>query len=280
MSDTAALAILLDAPLQAWGVSSRYQRRETELFPVKSGLVGLLAAALGIDKHSPAEAERIAPFARLRTTAYRVPKAKPGDWRKTPLDVQRLVDFHTVGGGYPDTSEGKLNVPPIAEKSKTGGLKWKTPDKRTVPTWRAYLTDARFAAVFAGDAAAVQKAAAAVADPKWGVWFGRKACLPALPLSPVVAASPGAALAALLVRLAEWEGGEAHDPQTLECWEEPETANPAEGDFFFPDTPISFGVRAFTDRPVRHRRPASPAGAEAEPGSVADAYFDAIPETE
>ncbi len=265
MSDTAALAILLDAPLQAWGVSSRYQRRETESFPVKSGLVGLLAAALGIDKRSPAEAERIAPFARLRTTAYRVPKAKPSG-------VVRLVDFHTVGGGYDKDASAfeKLSIPRKASGPPFG----------TVITRRAYLADARFAAVFAGDTATIQKAAAALADPKWGVWFGRKACLPALPLSPVATDSPGAALAALLAHLAEWEGGEAHDPQTLECWEEPETADPAEGDFFLPDAPVSFGVRTFADRPVRHRRPAPPARPGAEPESVADAYFDAIPEKE
>ena len=33
MSDTAYLALLLDAPLQSWGFSSRFQRRTTELHP-------------------------------------------------------------------------------------------------------------------------------------------------------------------------------------------------------------------------------------------------------
>ena len=45
MSDTAYLALLLDAPLQSWGFSSRFQRRTTGLHPTKSGVVGLISAA-------------------------------------------------------------------------------------------------------------------------------------------------------------------------------------------------------------------------------------------
>jgi CRISPR system Cascade subunit CasD len=37
----------LAAPLQSWGVSSRFVRRTTEPQPTKSGVIGLLAAALG-----------------------------------------------------------------------------------------------------------------------------------------------------------------------------------------------------------------------------------------
>lgn len=260
MSETAALAILIDAPLQAWGVSSRYQRRETESFPVKSGLVGLLAAALGIDKHALAEDERIKPLTLLRSTVYRVPKKS---------SVSRLVDFHTVGGGYDKDASTfeKLSIPRKASGPPFG----------TVITRRTYLTDARFAAVFAGDAATIREAALALTNPVWGVWFGRKACLPALPLSPVVAASSEAVLAALLSRLAEWEGGEAHDPTTLERWEEPESPDSAEGDFFLPDAPVSFGARSFTDRPVRHFRGVGASRPDLEPESDSEAFFDSIP---
>jgi len=37
---------MLDAPLQSWGFASRFQRRTTGLHPTKSGVVGLLCAAL------------------------------------------------------------------------------------------------------------------------------------------------------------------------------------------------------------------------------------------
>lgn len=41
------LLLRLAGPLQAWGDSSRFTRRETRREPTKSGVVGLLAAALG-----------------------------------------------------------------------------------------------------------------------------------------------------------------------------------------------------------------------------------------
>lgn len=41
------LALRLAAPLQSWGVDSRFLRRGTEAAPSKSGLIGLLAAAQG-----------------------------------------------------------------------------------------------------------------------------------------------------------------------------------------------------------------------------------------
>ncbi len=261
MPNTAALAILIDAPLQAWGVSSRYQRRETESFPVKSGLVGLLAAALGIDKHALSESERIKPLTLLRSTVYRVPKKS---------SVSRLVDFHTVGGGYDKDASTfeKLSIPRKASGPPFG----------TVITRRTYLTDARFVAVFSGDSTTIREAAVAVANPVWGVWFGRKACLPALPLSPVVAASSSEALAALLSLLKEWDGGEAHEPKALERWDEPERPDPAEGDFFLPDAPVSFGARSFIDRPVRHFRFVDPSRFGLESESVSEAFFDSIPD--
>ncbi|MDB4873140.1 MAG: CRISPR-associated protein Cas5 family [Gemmatimonadales bacterium] len=44
------LVIQLAGPLQAWGASARFARRTTESAPTKSGVIGLLAAALGRDR--------------------------------------------------------------------------------------------------------------------------------------------------------------------------------------------------------------------------------------
>ncbi len=41
------LLLRLAGPLQSWGVDSKFERRGTENIPTKSGLIGLLAAALG-----------------------------------------------------------------------------------------------------------------------------------------------------------------------------------------------------------------------------------------
>lgn len=49
------LLLRLAGPLQAWGSSSRFVRRGTESQPTKSGVIGLLAAALGRRRTDPIE---------------------------------------------------------------------------------------------------------------------------------------------------------------------------------------------------------------------------------
>lgn len=49
------LLLRLAGPMQSWGVKGRFTRRTTELEPTKSGIVGLLAAALGRRRTDPIE---------------------------------------------------------------------------------------------------------------------------------------------------------------------------------------------------------------------------------
>jgi len=73
------LLIELAGPQQAWGSRSRFVTRGTELAPTKSGVVGMLAAALGMDRTAPLDR-----FAGLR---FGVRIDQPGQ-------VER--DFQTV----------------------------------------------------------------------------------------------------------------------------------------------------------------------------------------
>ncbi|MFV0459087.1 MAG: type I-E CRISPR-associated protein Cas5/CasD [Actinomycetales bacterium] len=49
------LLLRLAAPMQAWGDSSRFSRRETRREPTKSGVLGMLAAAQGRRRSDPLE---------------------------------------------------------------------------------------------------------------------------------------------------------------------------------------------------------------------------------
>ncbi|MEU1278551.1 type I-E CRISPR-associated protein Cas5/CasD [Streptomyces sp. NPDC005805] len=75
------LALRLAGPLQSWGAASRFVRRTTESAPTKSGVVGLLAAAAGIER---GDDTRLAPLAALR---FGVRIDQPGT---------RIRDFHTA----------------------------------------------------------------------------------------------------------------------------------------------------------------------------------------
>ena len=225
-----ALAIHLDAPMQSWGTSSRFQYRETDAYPGKSAIIGLIAAAMGIDKHAPDEATHIARLATLRLTAIRIPKNN---------NVQRLTDFHTIGGGYDKKGppHEKLSIPKKASGAPFG----------TVITRRSYLTDAAFAAILEGEQTLLETIQSALLDPVWGVWFGRKTCIPAAPLSPILAPTPREALATLLQKL----GRNPADLDTLEGVAE----DHGPGTWFQMDQPVAFGQHHGEVPAPDHSRP-------------------------
>lgn len=151
-SNQSFIALLLDAPLQSWGISSRFERRGTALHPSKSAVIGMIAAALGIDKHDPNEPAQIAELAELDITMITIPKKHP---------MRRIEDFHTTEGTR--RADGSLN-------------------KNCVVSKREYLVDARFAVLIKGATALLDRVAAALQNPVWGIWLGRKSCIPALPI--------------------------------------------------------------------------------------------------
>lgn len=165
MSSNACLALLLDGPMQSWGHTSRFERRTTALHPTRSGVFGIIAAALGIDKYAPDEAAQLARFDALRVTTLKFDK-RNGRGRELP--IQRLEDYHTVTGIR--RASGKVD------------------EDATVQTYRHYLLDARFGVLIEGPSVLLEGIAAALRNPRWGVWLGRKCCLPASPL--LVAVSP------------------------------------------------------------------------------------------
>lgn len=63
--NTAHLPLWFDAPLQSWGFASRFQRRTTGLFPTKSGVLGIVCAAMGLAKGSTAERDQLPLLAAL-----------------------------------------------------------------------------------------------------------------------------------------------------------------------------------------------------------------------
>ncbi|MEW2635654.1 type I-E CRISPR-associated protein Cas5/CasD [Streptomyces sp. NPDC048389] len=75
------LTLRLAGPLQSWGASARFTRRTTESAPTKSGVIGMLAAAAGVER---GDDHRLASLAALR---FGVRIDQPGT---------RVRDFHTA----------------------------------------------------------------------------------------------------------------------------------------------------------------------------------------
>ncbi|WP_431905499.1 type I-E CRISPR-associated protein Cas5/CasD [Micromonospora carbonacea] len=139
------LALCLDAPLQSWGTRSRGSIRDTGREPTKSGVVGLLAAALGVPRDDTAA---LAPLGGLRMGVR--------------VDREGILerDYHVT-----------QNVP-----TTTGG------GHRTTLSQRYYLAGAVFLVALEGDDSLLDRVAAAVRAPVWPIFLGRRAFPPARPL--------------------------------------------------------------------------------------------------
>lgn len=237
-----ALAFYIDAPMQSWGASSKFQYRETNRFPTKSAVVGLIAGALGIDKHQTNESEQLRPITELQFTVVRLHKSK--------IEPSRFTDFHTVGGGYDKkaTLWEKMSIPQKASGAPFG----------TVITHRSYLTDTSFAVLLQGDAKELERIQSALLDPVWGVWFGRKTCLPASPLTPTLGDDRQSALDRLLEALPRMEPAPIH---SFEYQEEIVSSDNEDGIFYQSDQPVAFGLHhgpvptPYRARGIRQNRP-------------------------
>lgn len=138
------LLLRLCGPMQSWGVQSKFTVRDTGREPSKSGVVGLLCAALGRPRQKPVD-----DLADLRM-GVRVDQEGTIDY-----DFHTAMDILTAGGGTKPTEVSR----------------------------RYYLADARFLVGLAGDDLALLRTLhQALRDPHWPLYLGRKAFVPGEPV--------------------------------------------------------------------------------------------------
>ena len=138
------LLLRLAGPMQSWGTRSRFDDRDTERIPSKSGVVGLLCAALGRSRGESLE--------DLRDLRMAVRADQPGILQ---------TDYHTA-----------LNV-----AKASGGT------KDCQPSRRHYLADAQFLVGLEGPGELLRCLQQAVRQPRWPMFLGRKSFPPGLPVA-------------------------------------------------------------------------------------------------
>jgi len=144
--EMATLLFRLQGPMQSWGTTSRFDERDTQLEPSKSGVLGLVCAALGRDR-----TESVEDLAALRM-GVRV------DREGTPMR-----DYQTATGVF--LALGKVDA------------------KRTVVSPRFYLADAAFLVGLEGqDRILLEGVQRALGSPVWPLALGRKSFVPGLPV--------------------------------------------------------------------------------------------------
>lgn len=168
------LLLRLEGPMQSWGTQSRFTVRETDLEPSKSGVAGLLCAALGKPRDESHPDNRDKPsLVTLSGLRMGVRVDRPG---------VMLRDYQTVGGTHLRAeSEGRNRYKVL----KADG----TLSKDAVVSQRFYLADASFlVGLEHHDAGLLEALLASLLRPRWQLFLGRKAFVPSV---PVWAVSPG-----------------------------------------------------------------------------------------
>ena len=140
------LLIRLKAPMQSWGTTSHFDERESQLEPSKSGVIGLICAALGRDR-----AESIDDLSSLRMGV------------RVDSEGVLMRDFQTVQGFFRASSKVEYNAAVVSS--------------------RYYLADASFLVGFEGeDETLLRQIQTALKSPVWPLYLGRKSFPPAEPL--------------------------------------------------------------------------------------------------
>lgn len=147
------LLLRLAGPMQSWGTQSRFTVRDTGLEPSKSGVIGLLCAALGRPRHQPVE-----DLSALRMGV------------RVDHEGTMRMDYHTAGGTH---HRGDPYGVRRADDSGVG----------PVVSHRYYLADADFLIGLQGeDEALPRRLHNALREPVWHLFLGRKAFVPGVPV--------------------------------------------------------------------------------------------------
>jgi CRISPR system Cascade subunit CasD len=224
------LLLRLAGPLQSWGGASRHMTRYTLDMPTKSGVIGLLAAALGRRR-----GDDLSDLAALR---FGVRVDQPG---------RLLTDYHTVSAAsHAPADPGHQRMP----TASGGSLE---PAKSTKVTTRYYLADAVFIAGLEAPQDTAQLLADALRRPRYPLYLGRRSCPPARPV--LLGIQTGTSLETALQE-APWQAGPAQRARH-NTGRQVELATMIEdpaGTDTLPDQPLPSPAfnRRFAERPVRH----------------------------
>lgn len=198
------LVFQLQAPLTAWGETAVGEYRPSANYPSESALVGLLAAALGIDRSDETQHQK------LRTElCFAIGVQSAG---------RLLRDYQTA------QVPGRVSLKNRLHRTRRDELNMPKEELNTILSTRDYRqhaaclvavqtkTDSEFSLVDLTEA---------IQQPKFVLYLGRKTCPPSLPLWPQVVAADNAlqAFEVYRAKLAK-QSGEAVAPLERLVWGE------------------------------------------------------------
>ncbi|MBE0472072.1 MAG: type I-E CRISPR-associated protein Cas5/CasD [Methyloprofundus sp.] len=185
------LIFQLQAPLSAWGETAVGEYRPSANYPSESALIGLLAAALGIDRSDEVQHQR------LRAELSFAIGVQSGG--------RLLRDYQTA------QVPGRVLLKNRPHRTRRDELNMPKDELNTILSTRDYRQDAACLVVVQtknDSSFSLVDLAQAIQQPKYVLYLGRKTCPPSLPLWPqiIVAESALQAMEAYRGQLAENPG--------------------------------------------------------------------------
>lgn len=211
----ATLLLCLAGPMQSWGTTSRFDERDTQLEPSKSGVLGLVCAALGRDRAKPVD-DLAALCMGVRVDREGIP----------------MRDYHTATG---------------VVVASTG----RADHKRTVVSQRYYLSDAVFLVGLEGDEILLERVHNALHAPYWPLSLGRKSFVPSRPVYLPDGLVEADLTTALQNAPSLIEKGDANDPQSASVMRRFVLQDDREGAVRFDEPVAPFAERRFGPRFVK-----------------------------
>ena len=224
----------LVGPLQSWGMQSRFDVRDAGWEPSKSGVIGLVCAAMGVPRDDEA---KLAELAGLRLGV------------RVDREGRLSKDFQTA----------KDVLRASADPAHLGERKTKEQIEDCVVSTRYYLADAAYLAGLEGEQLPLLRAIhEALSTPKWLLFLGRKSFVCSAPVYLPDGLKENTGLEEALrtyPRLSE----RSQKDQMRAVIED------RQGSIIRPDQPLSFAGRRFAPRRVCETFVDSPDGVVEEP---------------
>ena len=155
------LLLWLEGMVQSWGHDSKFSYRDTLPFPTKSGVFGLLLAAMG--KTGP-QKELLKELDEMDFVVHA--------YSKNGVTPSVTQDYQVVGNGYDKKDKWENLMIPRTRDGKipnTGGSKL---------TFRNYIQDGVFAVILELPINLEDEIVSALTIPKLPLYLGRKSCIP------------------------------------------------------------------------------------------------------
>jgi CRISPR system Cascade subunit CasD len=158
------LILKIEGVMQSWGGHTFEDYRPSNIFPTRSGLLGLLGACHGIDREASERLKSLSASLLFTVRADKLAIRRESDGQSVIKHPLRIIDYHTIKGAR--NVDGK-------------------PRKDPVQSYREYLCDTAFTVAVGNTpraAYSLDEVGQFVKEPYYTPFLGRRSCPVTRPL--------------------------------------------------------------------------------------------------